>query len=77
MGGHAALIDDHADSHISLNLLGIPTVATVLATIEGMISDVWHIRLGLILIVEGGLAVVQLVVGYVALVSAMKYPKRR
>ena len=77
LGGHAALVDDHAVSHISLNLLGIPTVATVLATIEGMIAVVWHFWLGLILLVVGGLAVVQLVVGYVAKVSAMKYPNRR
>jgi hypothetical protein len=31
----------------------------------------------LILLVVGGLAVVQLVFGYVAKVSAMKYPNRR
>ena len=48
-----------------------------LATIEGMIAVVWHFWLGLILLVVGGLAVVQLVVGYVAKVSAMKYPNRR
>ena len=77
LGGHAALIDDHVVPHISLNLLGIPTVASVLATIEGMIAVVWHFWLGLILLVVGGLAVVQLVVGYVAKVSAMKYPNRR
>jgi hypothetical protein len=49
----------------------------VLATIEGMIAVVWHFWLGLILLVVGGLAVVQLVFGYVAKVSAMKYPNRR
>ena len=52
-------------------------MAVVLATIEGMIAVVWHFWLGLILLVVGGLAVVQLIVGYVAKVSAMKYPNRR
>ena len=48
-----------------------------LATIDPMIAVVWHFWLGLVLLVVGGLAVVQLVVGYVAKVSAMKYPNRR
>ena len=48
-----------------------------LATIIGMIAVVWHFWLGLVLLVVGGLAVVNLIVGYVAKVTMKKYPNRK
>jgi uncharacterized membrane protein len=48
-----------------------------LATIIGMIAVVWHFWLGLVLLVVGGLAVVNLIVGYVAKVTMTKYPNRK
>jgi hypothetical protein len=53
------------------------TTADVLATIIGMIAVVWHYWLGLVLLVLGGLAVVNLIVGYVAKVTMTKYPNRK
>jgi len=47
-----------------------------LATIIGMIAVVWHFWLGLVLLVVGGLAVVNLIVGYVAKVTMTKYPNQ-
>ena len=48
-----------------------------LATIEGMIAVVWHFWLGLILLIAGVGATVNVIVGYVAKVSSLKYPNRR
>jgi hypothetical protein len=42
-----------------------------------MIAVVWHFWLGLILLVVGGLAVVNLIIGYVAKVTMTKYPNRK
>jgi hypothetical protein len=42
-----------------------------------MLSVVWHYWLGLILLVVGVLALIATVAGYVAKVTAMKYPNRR
>jgi uncharacterized membrane protein len=53
------------------------TAAISLATIIAMISVVWHFWLGLVLLVLGGLAVVNLIVGYVAKVTMTKYPNRK
>ena len=53
------------------------TTADLLATITNMIAVVWHFWLGLILLVVGGLAVVNLIVGYVAKVTMTKYPNRK
>ena len=47
-----------------------------LATIIDMIAVVWHFWLGLVLLVVGGLAVVNLIVGYVAKVTMTKYPNQ-
>ena len=48
-----------------------------LATIESMIAVVWHFWLGLILLIAGVGATVNVIVGYVAKVSSLKYPNRR
>ena len=48
-----------------------------LATIELMIAVVWHFWLGLILLMAGVGATVNVIVGYVAKVSSLKYPNRR
>jgi len=48
-----------------------------LATIEPMIAVVWHFWLGLILLIAGVGAIVNVIVGYVAKVSSLKYPNRR
>jgi len=48
-----------------------------LATIEPMIAVVWHFWLGLILLIAGVGATVNVIVGYVAKVSSLKYPNRR
>ena len=48
-----------------------------LATIEPMIAVVWHFWLGLILLIAGVGAIVNVIVGYVTKVSALKYPNRR
>ena len=48
-----------------------------LATIESMIAVVWHFWLGLVLLIAGVGAVVNVIVGYVTKVSALKYPNRR
>ena len=48
-----------------------------LATIIDMIAVVWHFWLGLVLLVGGGLAVVNLIVAYVAKVTMTKYPNRK
>ena len=53
------------------------TTPNSLATIIGMIAVVWHFWLGLVLLVVGGLAVVNLIVGYVAKVTLTKYPNRK
>ena len=53
------------------------TTPNALATIIGMIAVVWHFWLGLVLLVVGGLAVVNLIVGYVAKVTMTKYPNRK
>ena len=53
------------------------TTANSLATIIHMIAVVWHFWLGLVLLVVGGLAVVNLIVGYVAKVTMTKYPNRK
>jgi hypothetical protein len=42
-----------------------------------MIAVVWHYWLGLILLLVGVLSLVGLAAGYVAKVTAMKYPNRR
>jgi hypothetical protein len=42
-----------------------------------MIAVVWHYWLGLILLLVGVLSLIGLAVGYVAKVTAMKYPNRR
>ncbi len=42
-----------------------------------MIAVVWHFWLGLILLVAGGLAVVNVILGYVAKVTLTKYPNRK
>jgi uncharacterized membrane protein len=42
-----------------------------------MISVVWHYWLGLILLVVGVGALIATAAGYVAKVTAMKYPNRR
>lgn len=47
------------------------------ATIEFMIAVVWHFWLGLILLIAGVGAIVNVIVGYVAKVSSLKYPNRR
>jgi hypothetical protein len=47
------------------------------ATIIAMIAVVWHYWLGLVLLVVGGLAVVNLIVAYVAKVTMTKYPNRK
>jgi len=47
------------------------------ATIESMIAVVWHFWLGLILLIAGVGATVNVIVGYVTKVSALKYPNRR
>jgi uncharacterized membrane protein len=52
------------------------TAAISLATIIAMIAVVWHFWLGLVLLVVGGLAVVNLIVAYVAKVTMTKYPNR-
>ena len=49
----------------------------LLATIIGMFAVVWHYWLGLVLLVLGGLAVVNLIVGYIAKVTMTKYPNRK
>ena len=48
-----------------------------LATIEPMIAVVWHFWLGLILLIAGVGATINVIVGYVAKVSSLKYPNRR
>ena len=48
-----------------------------LATIEPMIAVVWHFWLGLILLIAGVGAIVNVIVGYVTKVSSLKYPNRR
>lgn len=48
-----------------------------MATIEAMIAVVWHFWLGLILLIAGVGAIVNVIVGYVAKVSSLKYPNRR
>jgi len=48
-----------------------------LATIDYMIAVVWHFWLGLILLIAGVGAIVNVIVGYVAKVSSLKYPNRR
>jgi len=48
-----------------------------LATIDSMIAVVWHFWLGLVLLIAGVGAVVNVIVGYVTKVSALKYPNRR
>jgi hypothetical protein len=53
------------------------TTATSVATIIAMIAVVWHYWLGLVLLVVGGLAVVNLIVGYVAKVTMTKYPNSK
>jgi uncharacterized membrane protein len=53
------------------------TAAIYLATIIAMIAVVWHFWLGLVLLVVGGLAVVNLIVAYVAKVTMTKYPNRK
>lgn len=53
------------------------TLVGLLATIIGMIAVVWHFWLGLVLLVLGGLAVVNLIIGYVAKVTLTKYPNRK
>jgi hypothetical protein len=53
------------------------TAAISLATIIAMIAVVWHFWLGLVLLVVGGLAVVNLIVAYVAKVTKTKYPNRK
>jgi hypothetical protein len=53
------------------------TTATSVATIIAMIAVVWHYWLGLVLLVVGGLAVVNLIVGYVTKVTMTKYPNRK
>jgi uncharacterized membrane protein len=53
------------------------TAAISLATIVAMIAVVWHFWLGLVLLVVGGLAVVNLIVAYVAKVTMTKYPNRK
>ena len=53
------------------------TTASSLATIIGMIAVVWHYWLGLVLLVVGGLAVVNLIVGYVTKVTMTQYPNRK
>jgi hypothetical protein len=55
----------------------IQTTPTPLATIIDMIAVVWHFWLGLVLLVVGGLAVVNLIIGYVAKVTMTKYPNRK
>lgn len=47
------------------------------ATIKPMIAVVWHFWLGLVLLIAGVGAVVNVIVGYVTKVSALKYPNRR
>jgi len=47
------------------------------ATIEPMIAVVWHFWLGLILLIAGVGAIVNVIVGYVTKVSSLKYPNRR
>ena len=42
-----------------------------------MIAVVWHYWLGLVLLVVGGLAIVNLIIGYVAQVTMKKYPNRK
>jgi hypothetical protein len=42
-----------------------------------MIAVVWHFWLGLILLIAGVGATVNVIVGYVAKVSSLKYPNRR
>jgi hypothetical protein len=42
-----------------------------------MIAVVWHFWLGLILLIAGLGATVNVIVGYVAKVSSLKYPNRR
>ena len=42
-----------------------------------MIAVVWHYWLGLVLFVVGGLAIVNLIIGYVAQVTMKKYPNRK
>ena len=53
------------------------TAAISLATIVAMIAVVWHFWLGLVLLVVGGLAAVNLIVAYVAKVTMTKYPNRK
>jgi len=53
------------------------TAAISLATIITMIAVVWHFWLGLVLLVVGGLAVVNLIIAYVAKVTMTKYPNRK
>ena len=59
---------------ICLNAL---KVADSLATLIVMIAVVWHYWLGLVLLVVGGLAIVNLIIGYVAQVTMKKYPNRK
>ena len=40
-------------------------------------AEIWHWWIGLILTVAAGLAVLQVVVGYLRKVVAPQYPKRR
>jgi len=42
-----------------------------------MIAVVWHFWLGLILLIAGVGAIVNVIVGYVTKVSSLKYPNRR
>lgn len=53
------------------------TRAEPLANLTPMLAVVWHFWLGLILLVVGVLAVVAMGAGYLAKVSAMRYPNRR
>jgi hypothetical protein len=46
-------------------------------TLGSMIAVVWHYWLGLILLIVGVLSLIGLAAGYVAKVTAMKYPNRR
>ncbi len=56
----------------------MPLSGLVLATLKDMFAAyVWHYWVGLVLLIAAVGAVLQAVVGYVAKVSASRYPNRR